>query len=106
MAYVHNPGPGISDPDPDLYPASRRIPPAQPGDYRSIDERAIAELNVAVARAKDTGLWRHPTACSMCEIIRTRHGGFGPSHDGSKRCESGSIASGGDNAHCTCDVCF
>lgn len=33
-------------------------------------------------------------------------GVFGPSHDGSPRCESGSIASGGKRAHCTCDVCF
>jgi hypothetical protein len=29
-----------------------------------------------------------------------------PSHNGSARCQSGSIASGGKNAHCTCDVCF
>lgn len=32
--------------------------------------------------------------------------GFRPSHDGSPRCESGSTASGGDKAHCTCDTCF
>jgi hypothetical protein len=61
MAYVHNPGPGISDMNTEHnYPASRRIPPAAPGDHRSTDERAIAEMNEAVARAKDTGLWRHP----------------------------------------------
>lgn len=29
-----------------------------------------------------------------------------PRHFGSKLCESGSIASGGKNAHCTCDTCF
>ena len=29
-----------------------------------------------------------------------------PSHDGSKSCESGSIASGGTRSHCACDVCF
>lgn len=28
------------------------------------------------------------------------------SHDGSRRCESGSIASGGNRSHCTCDRCF
>ena len=27
-------------------------------------------------------------------------------HNGSRYCESGSIASGGNKAHCTCDVCF
>ena len=29
-----------------------------------------------------------------------------PTHDGSPSCESGSIASGGTKAHCTCDRCF
>jgi hypothetical protein len=32
--------------------------------------------------------------------------GMGPSHRGSERCESGSLASGGDKSHCTCDTCF
>ena len=31
---------------------------------------------------------------------------FGPSKNGSARCESGSIASGGNKAHCSCDICF
>lgn len=31
---------------------------------------------------------------------------MGPYKEGSKRCESGSIASGGTNTYCTCDVCF
>ncbi len=44
--------------------------------------------------------------CVTCEDIRTKHGGFGPSHEGSKLCESGSIASGGTIAHCSCDTCF
>jgi len=39
--------------------------------------------------------------CSQCQEL-----GMGPSHDGSKSCESGSIASGGKNSHCSCDVCF
>lgn len=39
--------------------------------------------------------------CSACQ-----RGGFGPSHDGMKGCKSGSIASGGQRSHCTCDVCF
>jgi hypothetical protein len=42
---------------------------------------------------------RECRTCQMPEQIK-------PSHDGSPRCESGSIASGGKNAHCTCDVCF
>ena len=31
---------------------------------------------------------------------------FAPRHEGSKNCESGSLASGGRNSHCTCDTCF
>lgn len=41
--------------------------------------------------------------CRQCMGIGT---GMGPGHGGSKHCESGSIASGGTRAHCTCDVCF
>lgn len=33
-------------------------------------------------------------------------GGNPASHNGSKQCTSGSIASGGPRAHCTCDYCF
>ena len=39
--------------------------------------------------------------CSTC-----KREGMKPSHFGSARCESGSIASGGNRAHCTCDTCF
>lgn len=44
------------------------------------------------------------TDCRLCRAIAEE--GFGPSHNGSKRCESGSIASGGDKSHCSCDTCF
>jgi len=42
-----------------------------------------------------------PKDCAGCQ--RT---GMNPSHQGSRRCESGSIASGGTKAHCSCDMCF
>jgi hypothetical protein len=42
--------------------------------------------------------------CAECE--RQAAGSFGPSHLGSKRCESGSLASGGPKVHCTCEACF
>jgi hypothetical protein len=50
--------------------------------------------------------WNDPKYqdCVTCE--RRGRGAMEPDHDGSSRCESGSIASGGTNAHCTCDVCF
>lgn len=41
--------------------------------------------------------------CSLCVSIGK---GIGPSHMGSSRCESGSLASGGIRSHCTCDSCF
>jgi len=43
-----------------------------------------------------------PKVCRICADPRS----FKPSHDGSKRCESGSIASGGNRSHCSCDTCF
>lgn len=39
--------------------------------------------------------------CSTCG-----RDGMMPSHNGSKNCKSGSIASGGAKSHCSCDVCF
>jgi hypothetical protein len=43
----------------------------------------------------------HPD-CATCQSPET----FKPSHDGSRLCESGSLASGGHRRHCTCDTCF
>lgn len=40
--------------------------------------------------------------CPTCALPDS----FKPSHYGSKRCESGSLASGGTHAHCSCDTCF
>jgi hypothetical protein len=46
--------------------------------------------------------------CEQCTKYVEEFGGEGPfpSHEGSARCESGSIASGGKRAHCSCDTCF
>jgi hypothetical protein len=44
---------------------------------------------------------RRALACRGCRVL-----GMNPSHDGSRRCKSGSLASGGSRAHCTCDTCF
>ena len=43
-------------------------------------------------------------SCSGCAPHMA--GGLAPSHRGSSRCESGSLASGGTTAHCSCDTCF
>lgn len=44
--------------------------------------------------------------CITCKQIKEDYRGFGPSHNGSINCSSGSIASGGRRAHCACDTCF
>lgn len=41
--------------------------------------------------------------CKQCQEYR-RVGG--PYHTGSSGCRCGSLASGGDIAHCTCSTCF
>jgi hypothetical protein len=54
---------------------------------------------------KDLGEWvgrgKH-AGCPGCEEPSEHK----PFHMGSPWCESGSLASGGSVAHCTCDVCF
>lgn len=46
-----------------------------------------------------------PGGCADCVIYYDKMG-MAPSFEGSRKCESGSIASGGDRWHCTCDRCF
>jgi hypothetical protein len=48
--------------------------------------------------------FKSPTPCLTC--ARYAKQGEGPSHNGSPRCQSGSIASGGTKSHCSCDTCF
>ncbi len=48
--------------------------------------------------------WFEEKDCKECRALLIE--GFGPSHSGSARCQSGSLASGGHRAHCTCDTCF
>lgn len=48
-----------------------------------------------------------PWAVWSCSGCGPRMAGqMAPSHRGSTGCESGSLASGGDQAHCTCDGCW
>ncbi len=41
-----------------------------------------------------------------CPPECSKKGWSGPSHNGSRMCKSGSIASGGTRAHCSCDYCY
>lgn len=47
-----------------------------------------------------------PYAVWSCNTCRTYANQMHPSHAGSSQCESGSLASGGNRTHCTCDACF
>jgi len=62
---------------------------------------APTRLTIAELRA----LGRYVEGCPTCERVKAA-GGFGPSHWGSPGCQSGSLAAGGKNTHCTCDGCF
>ena len=65
----------------------------------SPEDRAEVLRNMNDAYDADTGL-ENTGPCPGCGP------GFRPSHNGSRFCKSGSIASGGNRAHCSCDVCF
>jgi hypothetical protein len=54
-----------------------------------------------VADAKKAEHEKEKSNCQTC-----KRGGPGPEHDGSPLCRSGSIASGGKKAHCSCDTCY
>lgn len=49
--------------------------------------------------------WGVISECPQC-ATQALAGNVGPEHFGSKRCQSGSPASGGDSAHCSCAVCW
>lgn len=54
-----------------------------------------------VGKAYEFARW----TCGSCKS-RLNDRGMEPSHAGTERCESGSLASGGNRTHCSCDVCF
>lgn len=69
------------------------------GDLKSVSKQ-ISEVTAEVKADNDKA------ECQECKDIRDKYRGFGPRHEGSRSCESGSIASGGTKTHCTCDTCF
>lgn len=71
--------------------------------YFVVERKSYDSLNAALDRAQEID--GSVIECRTCAEIITA-GGFGPSHLGSSACRSGSIASGGRNAHCPCDTCF
>ena len=89
----------------------------EPLDPQKVGEYVASPLTELEQKMRQDGLdadnWRAErlakvlaSGCPQCIEIETTYKGFGPSHNGSRGCESGSIASGGTHAHCTCDACF
>jgi hypothetical protein len=76
-------------------------------DYRTVDGKIAPDdsmtlaFNALVAKVDKTldAAAQDGNDCQAC-------GEFGPSHNGASHCKSGSIASGGTRAHCSCDACF
>lgn len=67
--------------------------------------RRLTRPTVAEVEASKREYGNAVTGCATCAQILSEHG-FGPTHNGSSRCESGAIAAGGDRSHCSCDVCW
>ncbi len=64
--------------------------------------KEVEPASWSVARSSlDYVLEMEKSDCPSC-----KNTGMQPSHTGSRRCESGSIASGGLKSHCSCDSCF
>lgn len=64
--------------------------------FRVIGENGPVDLAFLNPRGEES--------CRTCQDMS--EAGMHPSHNGSKHCESGSVASGGANTHCSCDRCF
>jgi len=63
-------------------------------------EQGIGRVNQVAAQAQR--IEPEKPECSTC----VRYANGGPSHEGSRLCRCGSIASGGTKAHCTCRACW
>lgn len=73
---------------------------------------ALAEPRVYAGYGPGCSSDNHVGGCTCdlpptCKVAGCNYSSeHGPSHDGSRMCKSGSIASGGTRAHCACDYCY
>jgi len=72
--------------------------------YDIVVSGAWKNAEEALAAAVSLGVPAKVRACPGCEAAECES--IYPTHEGSPYCSSGSIASGGSRAHCTCDRCF
>lgn len=66
------------------------------------DSQLLADMTTRILTAR----FPHPDTCPECAAQHATGDTFAPSHDGSRHCRSGSLASGGKRSHCSCDACF
>lgn len=72
-------------------------------DWKMKAEDATDE-NVAKIKEAYSAMLGAMKLLGVCMMCADRS--FLPRHNGSTRCRSGSIASGGTTSHCSCDTCF
>lgn len=99
-AMVVNPGPRVDLDDFDLTYELADIDPRS-AEYAEAGkpDRFLQEMRAANAKARAND---RVEGCPDCAP-----GSGNPAwHNGSRVCKSGSIASGGTRAHCTCDYCY
>jgi len=66
--------------------------------FRGLAEHVKEQVNPQAVMVEEK-------TCGIDGCTVTRVPGL-PSHEGSRGCKSGSIASGGTRAHCACDYCY
>jgi hypothetical protein len=82
---------------------TRALTPAESAELAEIEAALRAQW--ALRHRRDVALTRSLT--QRLEALDKIRGAFhGPSFEGSERCRSGSLASGGTRSRCSCDVCW
>ena len=98
----HEPPRSLGGKSKDLVPLCRRCH-WETHNLAGTPHRGLERFEVTAARLE--ALWQAKKVCKTCAEVSLS--GIKPSHNGSPNCQSGSIASGGTRAHCTCnDGCF
>ena len=77
------------------------IRPLDPGPRRGVVPVKLPPPREVTPEERKAKSW---PGCPECERYATFC--MAPSHCGSTFCQSGSLASGGTRAHCSCDSCF
>jgi len=108
--------PAAAEPEPQTTAVQREEPPAaQPASGRSLvgdgfpvsRQQRAAHVRPPVVQPRIVRVEAPPAPYKdNPDCVTCQRGGPGPSHNGSPRCRSGSPASGGRHAHCSCDTCW